>query len=675
MAIAACLALCATAHADELLVPAEYPTIQAAIDAAVDGDVVIVAPGTYTGPGNRDIDFKGKAITVRSKSGPENCIIDCQATWQEPHRGFYFHSGEQENSVVDGFTIKNGYTAFGGGILCEQTSPTITNCTFSGNSFGGICCEYSSTTITNCSLAENIGSAIYSLHSTLTVTNCIITNNTDCDDGAIFCSDCNLTITNCTITGNPSVGIGCHQCTGTISQSTVTDNHGDDHGGISCVDCNLSITDCTISGNSGEGGGGINCWNSTLTLADSTISNNTARGGGGICGIYCWESSPGITRCTIVGNSAGLGGGIHCETSSPTITDCTISDNSARDGGAIYSFYSSSLTTTNCTISSNSASNGGGIYMRGGNSIISNCIISGNISYKTGIGPHGEGGGIFCWESASTIINCTITGNTASKGGGLNGCYGPISNCIIWDNSADNGPQLYHSPDVTYSCIQNHTAGGQGNIGADPCFVEPGNWVDANDPNIIVEPSDPNAVWVDGDYHLLPDSPCIDAGDPNYIAEPNETDLDGNPRVRGGRIDMGAYETIMHETRLMLLPRVINRKSKKPRIMVWVRLPQGIAKDQIDSDEPLILYPGGIKAIRQFVFDNRRRGSQRVSIFAFFDKTELMDAITANGRVELQVLGHLRQPGQYFYGTDTIRIKTRRLRSSLKVFPRARVAR
>ncbi len=109
--------------------------------------------------------------------------------------------------------------------------------------------------------------------------------------------------------------------------------------------------------------------------------------------------------------------------------------------------------------------------------------------------------------------------------------------------------------------------------------------------------------------------------------------------------------------------------------MAWVRLPQGITKDQIDSDTPLILYPVGIEAMRQFVLQNRRRGSQRVSIFAFFDKAELMDAIPANGRVELQVLGHLRQPGQYFYGSDTIRIKTRRLRSSLKAFPGARAAR
>jgi hypothetical protein len=68
-----------------------------------------------------------------------------------------------------------------------------------------------------------------------------------------------------------------------------------------------------------------------------------------------------------------------------------------------------------------------------------------------------------------------------------------------------------------------------GNIDIDPCFVEPGQW-DAND------------VWVEGDYHLTVDSVCVNSGDPNYIAGPNEMDLDGEPRVNCGRIDMGAYE-------------------------------------------------------------------------------------------------------------------------------------
>jgi hypothetical protein len=74
--------------------PASFNNIQAAIDDSNDGDVIIVKPGTYTGDGNRDINFWGKAITLRSKNGPENCIIDCQGSEAQPHRGFFFIIGK-----------------------------------------------------------------------------------------------------------------------------------------------------------------------------------------------------------------------------------------------------------------------------------------------------------------------------------------------------------------------------------------------------------------------------------------------------------------------------------------------------------------------------------------------------------------------------------------------------
>ena len=89
--------------------PANFVRIQAAIEAAQEGDVIVVADGIYSGPGNRDLNFKGKSISVRSENGPENCIIDCQATEVDPHRGFYFHGDEGKDSVVDGFTIMNGF--------------------------------------------------------------------------------------------------------------------------------------------------------------------------------------------------------------------------------------------------------------------------------------------------------------------------------------------------------------------------------------------------------------------------------------------------------------------------------------------------------------------------------------------------------------------------------------
>ncbi len=143
-------------------VPADQPTIQAGIDAAVDGDTVLVADGTYTGDGNRDIDFKGKAITVTSENGAETCIIDCQGSETENHRGFNFHQGETNESVVSGFTVQNGYvvTGDGSGVNCDFSSPTITKCIIyrnsAGYSGGGINFHYSSnSTISNCTFTKN----------------------------------------------------------------------------------------------------------------------------------------------------------------------------------------------------------------------------------------------------------------------------------------------------------------------------------------------------------------------------------------------------------------------------------------------------------------------------------------------------------------------------------------
>ena len=171
--------------------PADYSTIQAAIDVSVNGDEVVVSEGTYSGAGNIEIDFGGRAIVLRSQSGPAQTVISVGSG-----HGFYFHSGEGANSILDGFTIANGYVGTGAGIFIENTSPTIKNCIIrdctstdyswpgSGGSLSG-------------------SSAFFCYGGSSQIINCVICDNTGKDWGAgLSLIGSNQTVINCTITGN-----------------------------------------------------------------------------------------------------------------------------------------------------------------------------------------------------------------------------------------------------------------------------------------------------------------------------------------------------------------------------------------------------------------------------------------------------------------------------------------
>jgi parallel beta-helix repeat protein len=258
----------------------QYQTIQQAIDDANDGDVIFVTVGTHTGPGNRDIDFKGKAITLRSFD-PNNpdvvaaTIIDCNGSDWYPHRGFHFHSGEDANSVLAGLTITRGGGVYdGGGIRCLHSSPTIRNCIITGNVSDGrgtvYCGNYSNPTIINCTITNNIATAGYG--------------------AGICCWDYSSpTILNCTITGNSAQSVGRH-------------------------------------------GGGIYCHNySNAVVASCFISGNSAAHRGGGLAVY-W-SAPVFANCTVVGNRSLEGGGISSfRESNPTVTNCIVLDNRAPEG-------------------------------------------------------------------------------------------------------------------------------------------------------------------------------------------------------------------------------------------------------------------------------------------------------------------------------------------------------
>jgi predicted outer membrane repeat protein len=1037
IAVLGLLALCSIGLADELLVPSQYSTIQSAINAAFDGDTVLVADGVCTGDGNRDIDFLGKAVTVRSESGPDNCIIDCNGTEAEPHRGFYFHSSEDTSSILDGFTVINGYAKYeGGAIYCLCSSPTLKNCVFLNNfaeyNGGAIYGGYSSTyglpsnpIVTNCTFIANTaqsgagGGAVYGCSSMAIFENCVFENNGASSGGAVYGSSANFI--NCSFINNYTFGTGgyadgtggavkCWSSHPKLINCLIANNSANSYGGAVYAGYHSKVTliQCTVANNhAGTHGGGLYAIWSYLSVKGSIICDNAdyeiylahdiyrpakatvlySNIEGGQSGVYvpssatlnwasgnieappeflnpsggdyrlsslspcidngvpyyclqsgyyrsldgncrlqgdgvdigCYEFgtetdtdadllsdeseieystdifnrdtdadglpdgveilrgtdpllenepngicvpvdypfiqqalflafpnevvtvSPGIyneilffdgknvtlqgsspldnsvVEDTVIdaqgldsvitfygsetpdcilrgfsikgGNFSGINGNgckalvernIITDNFMPSMSgnsggggilncDGTIQYNSiiynsaAEAGGGIarcdglvrYNIISSNTSgyrgggiyecegfILNNVIANNSSKYGaGGIYYdRGFSATIANCLIASN---TTGYGNYGNGGGIYCEGGNINIFNSTIVdnraGGTYARGAGIYCERGSVTvkNCILQDNQGNyqiyimrTGTELT----ISYSNIEN----GKGGV-----YIDQGNlnWGYGN------SQENPFFATPHANYHLSVDSPCINAGDPNYVAEPNETDLDGLPRIIGGRIDMGAYEfnhqpvadagpnqtayawidgfadvnldgsgsydddndvldyywswtidgndykangvsptiqlpvgehiiklvvndgiddsepdqvtiTVIEpmESRLRIWPRLIKRKSHWPRtITAWMRLPQGITKDQIDKDEPLMLYPGGIEAIRQFVFQKHRRYPKHTSIFAFFNKAELMEAVPENGQVELQVVGQLKS-GQYFYGSDTIRI-------------------
>ena len=254
--------LAATIH-----VPADYTTIQGAIVAAVDGDLVLVAPRTYV----ENIDFLGKEVTLQSEGGADVTIIDggdC-TSGEETCSVVTFDKGETEAANLDGFTIWNGVSKFGGGIYCESSSPTITHCTIRENRAvwgGGISCISSSPTIAHCKILGNYSSTaaggIYGRSSSPTITDCEILGNiaADTNGGGIYClNDFSTTITNCIISGNSADyragGILCSGSTTRITNCTVSENIAGDHGGgICCTETSsLIITNCIVRGNYAPG--------------------------------------------------------------------------------------------------------------------------------------------------------------------------------------------------------------------------------------------------------------------------------------------------------------------------------------------------------------------------------------------------------------------------------------
>ena len=384
------LALCGVAGAATWTVDddglADFDNIQAAIDAASDGDEIVVEPGTYTGTGNQVVDMLGKALTLRASGLAEDTVID----GENERTGVHCASQETSGTTIDGFTIT------GGGVLCADSAPVITRCRIIGNTYGGVRCYLASPEVSYCTISGNSPST----------------------GGGIYCNNSSPTITGCEISDN------------TVS---------DDGGGISC-DNNSSptITDCTISGNAVfDGGGGIYCNSSNPTIADCTISNNSADDNGG--GIYCFDNSnPTITDCTITNNTASdAGAGIRLNLGcTAVISGCTITDNtsSAYSGGGVYS---------------DSYLWGGSLEFGAGQAIISDSIICGNTPNQIS-GPWVDEGGVCSAPSCNDADGDGFPDECATIGDGVHevpGEYETIQDAVDAAGQGDVvlvGPGTWH---------------------------------------------------------------------------------------------------------------------------------------------------------------------------------------------------------------------------------------
>lgn len=281
----------------------DFPTIQAAVDAAAPLDEIVLEDGVFTGAGNRDVRFQGKDVTVRSRNGATSCTMDTQGSLADPHRAFRLDAGETQASRIEGITITGGYVTGpfpecgGGGILVEFGSrPVIANCVFDANEAG----------------FEGFGA------------------------GLLAWTDCDLTITDCVFKNGVSGWYGGGfvlrlHCDALVERCLVIDNFAQHAGaGISITRSDAIVNDCSfIHNHNGEAGGG-----GVLVKADA---------------------QPVFTRCVFASNDAYLGGGLGTGNAPHvTVIECLFENNFGWfSGAALGGDTGSRFTVERCTFVNN----------------------------------------------------------------------------------------------------------------------------------------------------------------------------------------------------------------------------------------------------------------------------------------------------------------------------------
>ena len=274
--------------------------------------------------------------------------------------------------------------------------------------------------------------------------------------------------------------------------------------GDSAIRCVYLTNGATLSG--------FTLTNGATRIYDDFINHTTDQNCGG--GVWCASTTACVSNCVIAGSSSYWeGGGAY----GGTLCDCTLSGNFASNdhggGAGRCTLYNCTLTKNwvgwdgggawectlyNCMLTTNSAgTEGGGAW----DSTLYNCTLIGNVA-------NGGGGAYTC-----SLYDCTLTGNRSVVGGGAYGSS--LYNCIVYSNST-GGNSIGST--LNYCCTTPLPTNGVGNISNAPLFID----------------------YTNGNLHLQSDSPCINAGNNAYVT--TTTDLDGNPRIVSGAVDIGAYE-------------------------------------------------------------------------------------------------------------------------------------